>query len=1068
MAEKTKKSKSVVYYLNDLREGFVDYVHDTGNDSGGTSNTFGVFALKAYLGDLEKDAKLCFGNDDVRGEWADLFETKDADGGETMKLRFKVDFTVAILLRGIDFGFSKAAGAKGATGALVQEMYGATIKNFLLTGERKIFYPEAEKIAETLLNGLVHNPRKSLKGVPYGAWMGFIARNYPDFKYTRETVEKDIEQCHNRWCVTDCEFAVGVFDILRPRTEGILWLIQNKNPELWKDSMVKLTEMCKTELLRVRDGRYVGSMMRTDFETIYKTKSLILKKANEGHLTLYVGRAGTGKAMPKDTLIPTPDGEKLLGEIKVGDFVFDRKGHPTKVLGVYDRGVRRCFELTFSDGRKTRCCDEHIWPCYTSKKNLKNLTLQEMMEKGIRISAKSGARFRMPINGCVEFSEKELPVHPYILGVFLGDGCCKERYLTLSSNDLPVVEKVAKLLNATAEKLSENNYSWRFMKGGKAITTKEVFGDIASWVMRGSNEKAIPAYYLHGSSDQRIALLQGLFDTDGSVSSKSNGLASFSTTSSELYAGVSYLLRSLGLSASTSSKAVCRGRVKQNGTCSTDYVVRTHLKPDQFDVCFSLPRQIEKLKSVFGAFKRPSKCTERVALTDVREVEPCEQVCILVDNPEHLFLANDFLVTHNTENAVKRVKDVTGEGERWTFVALSNAVCSMGATRAQKKCHMSISPSSIARCRVCRTNPNVIEDEFSQWGQAELGLFLNLLENSNEMIIMGDDRQITSFLGRGCLLHDVRELLEKECPRAVVKLREVKRADSPELVSSVLAFSETSDINSLSQWFCDGSPEDVARDWGRRLPKNGIIISGANANVDMLNWRMFAYWLRKFLDDDVLDDSEKQVLRDAIKSIKNNDDDDEEGEKSMDFHDVRHQGLATPQVVDALRCVLSRYEDTLPVIMTKAEDLCTSDDITRPKRHCVFCYGHETEEKNMNYKRFLVSERAEIVNVMDNGYLMKCSRGGELLLPFDKARFSVAPGFAITVNKAQGLEWDDVLIYIPQIAKLNFNLVSAHAFYVAASRARSSLKIIPSNNALDRIRPFESFTNAFDITLCNA
>lgn len=716
MAEKTKKSKSVVYYLNDLRKGFVDFAHETGIDAGGTIKTFSVFALKDYLGNLEKDAKLCFGNDDIRGEWADLFETKDADGGETKKLRFKVDFTVATLSRGLDFGFTKATDPKGATGALVQEMYGATIKNFLLTGERKIFYPKAEKIAETLLYGLVHNPKKSLKDVSYWEWNGFIERHYPDFKYTRKTVEEDIAQCHNRWCVTDCEYVVGVFDILRQRTGGIIWLLQNKNPELWKESMVKLDEMCATELLRVRDGGNVGSMLRVDVETIYKTKSLILKKANEGHLTLYVGRAGVGKS----------------------------------------------------------------------------------------------------------------------------------------------------------------------------------------------------------------------------------------------------------------------------------------------------------------------------------------------------------------ESAVKRAKDVSGEGERWTYVALSNSVCAMGATRAQKKCHMSISPSSIARCRVCYTNPNVIEDEFSQWGQAELGLFLNLLENSKEMIIMGDDRQIPSFLGRGCLLHDVRELLEKECPRAVVQLREVKRADSPELIRSVLAFSETADINSLSQWFCDGNPEDVVRDWGRHLPKNGIIISGANVNVDMLNWRMLAYWFRKFLDDDVLDGHEKQVLRDAIKSIKNNGDDDEEGEKSMDFHNVWHQGLATPQVVDALRCVLSHYDETLPVIMTKAEDLCTSDDINRPKRHCVFCYGHETEEKNMNYKRFLVSERAEIVNVMDNGYLMKCSRGGELLLPFDKAILSVAPGFAITVNKAQGLEWDDVLVYIPRIAKFNYNLVSANAFYVAASRSRSSLKIIPSDHAWDRIRPFETFTNAFDITLANA
>ena len=1067
MSEKTKKSKSVVYYLNDLRERFVDYAHETGIDAGGKRKTFGVRDLQDYLGTLEKDAKLCFGNDDVKGEWADLFETKNADDGETIKLRFKIDFTVATLSRGLDFGFSKAADPKGSTSYLVHEMYGATIKNFLLTGERKIFYPTAGMIAETLLNGIFHIIKKPINDGDEDDWYQFLEKHGKNFRYSLDAVRNDIARSHSRWCVTVPEYVVGMFDILRDRTEGILWLLRTKNPDLWEEAMTKLTELRKSRLSFVTDGGYSGCMLTSDLEKIARLKSLILKKANEGHLTLYVGRAGVGKAMPKDTLIPTPDGEKLLGDIKVGDFVFDRKGNPTKVLEVYDRGVRRCFELTFSDGRKTRCCDEHIWTCYTSKKNLKNFTLQEMMEKGIRISPKSGGRFRMPINGCVEFAEKELPVHPYILGVFLGDGCCKERYLTLSSNDLPVVEKVAKLLNATAKKQSGNNYSWLFMKGGKAITTKEVLGDIASWVMRGSNEKAIPADYLHGSREQRIALLQGLFDTDGSVSCKSNGMASFFTTSSELYAGVSYLLRSLGLPTSTRSKAVCRGRIKQDGTCSTDYVVHTYLKPDQFDVCFSLPRQIEKLKSVFGAFKRPSKCTERVALTDVREIEPCEQVCILVDNPEHLFLANDFLVTHNTENALKRVKDVSGESTRWTFVSLSNSVCSMGATRAQKKCHMSISPSSIARCRVCKPNPNIIEDEFSQWGMAELELFLNLLEDSKEMIIMGDDRQIPSFLGRGCLLHDVRELLERECSRAVIHLKEVKRADSPELIRSVLAFSETANINSLSQWFCGENPEDVVRDWGRRLTKNGIIISGANKNVDMLNWRMFAYWLRKFLDDEVLDDGERQILLDAISAIKKNGDPDEKDEVTMDYN-VRHQGLATPQVVDALKCVFSHYDDTLPVLMRKAEDLCSSDDINNPKKHCMFCYGHATDEKNMNFKRFLVSERAEIVNIVDNGYLMRNDRGGELHLSFDKVERSVVPGFSITVNKAQGLEWDDVLIYIPRIAKSNYNLVSANAFYVAASRARSSLKIIPSNNYSDRIRPFESFTNAFDITLCNA
>ena len=715
MSEKTKKSKSVVYYLNDLREGFMDYAHDIGIDSDGTRKTFSVKALQCYLGNLEKDAKLCFGNDDVKGEWADLFETKDADGGDIRKLRFKVDFTVATLSRGLDFGFSKAADPKGSTSDLVHEMYGETIKNFLLTGERKIFYPKAEKIAETLLNGVFHITKKALVDGDADEWFRFLKKYYKTYPTTLATVNNDLAKCRSRWCVTALEFAVGKFDILRERTEGILWLLQTKTPDLWKEFKTKFTELCKTSLSNVIDGEYHGHMLTSDLEIIFRAKSLILKKASEGHLVLYVGRAGTGK----------------------------------------------------------------------------------------------------------------------------------------------------------------------------------------------------------------------------------------------------------------------------------------------------------------------------------------------------------------TENALIRVKDVSGESERWSFVSLSNSVCSMGATRAQKKCHMSISPSSITRCRVCKPNPNIIEDEFSQWGMAEYRLFLELLEDSKEMIIMGDDRQIPSFLGRGCLLHDVRELLEKECPRAVIHLKEVKRADNPELINSVLAFSETANINSLSRWFCKGSPEDVVRDWGKHLPKNGIIISGANKNVDMLNWRMFAYWLRQYLDDDALDVSEKQTLLDAIKAIKTNGDPVEKGEVTMDY-DARHQGLATPQVIEALRCVLTHYDTTLPVLMQKAEDLCTSDDIDNPKKHCVFCYGHNTDEKNMNFKRFLISERAEIVNVMDDGYLMRNGRGGELHLSFDKAERSIAPGFSITVNKAQGLEWDDVLIYIPRIAKLNYNLVSANAFYVAVSRARSSLKIIPSNYWKDNIRPFETFTNSFDITLNNA
>ena len=776
----------------------------------------------------------------------------------------------------------------------------------------------------------------------------------------------------------------------------------------------------------------VGGFVQTKIIDKLKTLRRILDTLNkENRLGIYVGLAGTGKAMPKDTLIPTPDGEKLLGEIKVGDFVFDRKGHPTKVLGVYDRGVRRCFELTFSDGRKTRCCDEHIWPCYTSKKNLKNLTLQEMMEKGIRISAKSGGRFRMPINGCVEFAEKELTVHPYILGVFLGDGCCKERYLTLSSNDLPVVEKVAKLLNATAEKLSENNYSWRFMKGGKAITTKEVFGDIASWVMRGSNEKAIPAYYLHGSSDQRIALLQGLFDTDGSVSSKSNGLASFSTTSSELYAGVSYLLRSLGLSASTSSKAVCRGRVKQNGTCSTDYVVRTHLKPDQFDVCFSLPRQIEKLKAVFGAFKRPSKCTERVALTDVREIEPCDQVCILVDNPEHLFLANDFLVTHNTHRAIEDWFVPSFNGGKNLIVSLSTLVALNGARRANTQGY-STTPCSIAMYNLC-ANTNRMKswvsaynvyciDELSQWGLEQLDTFISIaqmaLESGASFVCMGDISQIGSFLGRGNLLY----MLMQNYP--VTKLTENHRASSNDLIDFVWNVAGTRSRNFTRFRVDDAGLEEYVH----RTPEDGeMVVTGSNACAGLINM------LR---------------MESALKE---------------DEHDMLPI-FYMPKRGDWNYFEMWRDNETW------IRDRMSKRAIrVRPLENFKFGEGSSPSLEITYSKKFLRNESC--LAIMDGWDVLiksqmlprdisSSSKGDALEMK--SARISwgdfighFAPNYATTVNKAQGLEWKKVMVVYGDVGQIdsrqgeyvpskNYNLNSksaSQATYVAVSRANDSLEI---------------------------
>lgn len=989
-----------------------------------------VERIIGFLTRLPKDADITLNYREAIGDWEYIFGKKKRGDGKNVL--FNVHFTVGAFIQGMKFGYASVTKAKGTTGALESDIIGKSLLHFFETGERLVACPDPGVIADALMDSIMHSVRTSTK-ITDTEWREYHEKYVENMLISLGMARRDLKNSRFHWCVTDAEMRIGLVEIVRKQI-GAIGLIVSRFPDEWKGALDILRKE-REKLLDVQDGNFEGKMMKDDWDCIQSVRKHVVKKAKDGRLMLYVGRAGTGKAMPKDTLIPTPDGEKPLGEIKVGDFVFDRKGHPTRVLEVYDRGVRRCFELTFSDGRKTRCCDEHMWSCCTSKKNLKNFTLKEMMEKGIRISAKSGGRFRMPINGCVEFAEKKLPVHPYILGVFLGDGCCTERHLTLSSNDLPVVEKVAKLLNANAEKLSENNNSWCFRKGGKVVTTQEVFGDIASCVMRGSDEKAIPADYLHGSRDQRIALLQGIFDTDGSVSSKSNGMASFSTTSSELYAGVSYLLRSLGLSTSTRS------------TSSTDYVVCTHLNPDQFGVCFSLPRQIEKLKSVFGSHETPSKCVEMVALTDVREIEPCEQVCILVDNPEHLFLANDFLVTHNTYRALELAKDIesTGNNVKWSIVTLSNNVGAQGSVRAKKDRNLILSPFSIARCHYQKPTKYVIIDEFSQWGQESIRVFRDLLEESEYLLIMGDDRQMNSFLGKGSLLYDVRELLLKECPGAVMSLTEIKRQkDNPELGEAVLKFAETGDRNVLEKWMYKGLPRTALNEWCEDLHRDCVIVTGANVNVKEIGRIAFRYWLYSYAEVFRTDEEGRRIGNLALKIVMST-----------------GQGLSDPDVFSALQYLFEHHGGfSLPVIMSDNVDLTYMDGKVRKVIDgCTLCDGFGTPSL-----KFLTSEKASLTGTYDGGYIVENFRGGIARISLRKAQHAMSFGFAITVDKAQGNEWRDVMVYMPKMVEdrdhWNGNLFRANAFYVAVSRPRENLIIVPSGDPID---PFEKFTNSFNV-----
>lgn len=368
-------------------------------------------------------------------------------------------------------------------------------------------------------------------------------------------------------------------------------------------------------------------------------------------VTVILANGGAGKCLPDSALIPTPCGFVRNGELKAGDYVYSADGKATKVLGVYPQGKKEAYKVTFSDGRYTVCNDEHLWGIYTRHgKHLNEwqysvMSLKEMLEKGIRKNAKSrtigNARFYIPSSPVVEGAEKELPCNPYVLGSFIGNGSCREKYLTLSSNDEWQVNKCASLLDCTVKR-NVNNYSWYFYKEGKRVKTRDV---IPSELCCYAHEKSIPSVYMFASVEQRKALLQGLFDTDGSVNTSSGRLhVSYSTSSVKLCSDVTNLLLTFGIVSSV-HEDTRREHI--------NYELKVNCSKEKALLLFTLPRKLER---VMKFERKVHRDYSKVAVRSVEKLnEKLDMTCIYVEDEKHLYLCSDFVVTHNTTYIVNDI-----------------------------------------------------------------------------------------------------------------------------------------------------------------------------------------------------------------------------------------------------------------------------------------------------------------------------------------------------------------------------------------------------------------------------
>lgn len=409
---------------------------------------------------------------------------------------------------------------------------------------------------------------------------------------------------------------------------------------------------------------YFGACMESPYQTT------LFRGWLKGQVIMNSAPSGMGKAQPIDTIIPTPIGNRKLGDIKVGDYVFDRYGKPTKVLGVYPQGVIDNYKVIFKDGRTTYCNNEHLWNVLIDghrEKVMKTVDTNYIIS-WLNNHTKNGKRtstIYIPSSNAVEYPEKIFKIDPYVFGSFIGNGCCKEGELTLSSSDNEQVQEVARLINAKPIKRRKDNYSWNFkiLDGfdkevridnlnmfNNYYHTKQFFNGYEDNIMCYSYEKSIPNEYKYSSIKQRYNLLQGLFDTDGSISYRDGRYAvSYSTTSIKLKDDILEILYSLGYSASVKEDK----RTKYtNGICYTINVLVDNEEKSKF-FRISRKKNIAIEASIYKNKKIKSRHYDRLPIVSVEKMpNPCEMVCIYVDNEEHLYLTNDYIVTHNTVRAV--------------------------------------------------------------------------------------------------------------------------------------------------------------------------------------------------------------------------------------------------------------------------------------------------------------------------------------------------------------------------------------------------------------------------------
>ena len=375
----------------------------------------------------------------------------------------------------------------------------------------------------------------------------------------------------------------------------------------------------------------------------------LLNSIKENEITICCGLPGTGKAQPLYSKILTPNGWTTMGDIKEDDEVITPKGNITKIIGVYPQGKKDIYKITFSDGREVESCDEHLWKVkYRHWSNDKVLTLKDIINNhSKKIDDK---RLYIPLIESSGNIDIDLPMNPYLLGTLIGDGGMTNNTLTFSNQDEEVLELVGEHLNEDGyqlNKLKHSNYDYGIVSiekikisGKKNIFTNLIKSELNTLGLYGkkSEDKFIPNIYQLSSKKQKLNLIQGLMDTDGTTDTRRCSV-SYSTSSKRLSEDFVRLIHSIGGITNVTIKHptyTYKGEIK---TGLDNYIINIRYpKPEDL---FSLSRK----KNICKTYQYKNL---NLRIDSIEYVGKVESKCIMVEDKEHLYITDNYVVTHNT------------------------------------------------------------------------------------------------------------------------------------------------------------------------------------------------------------------------------------------------------------------------------------------------------------------------------------------------------------------------------------------------------------------------------------